>query len=163
MKRYPMHSGSFNLWREGIENRLFIPQFHGREHLNITSWLRALRSGNKDTLTAFDQHMFGISPRNHVDSGHYQSAFNIRDLAEIDFLAEVIRDGLNLFEELFGYRAAFFVPANGYFNNRLEKNLLESGIKYVGASKIQHEPIGNNKYKRRFHYMVKKINIIRFT
>src|SRR5665648_426797 len=54
LKRYPEHSGSFELWKEGKEKRLFVPQFHGREHLNVFNWLKALRSGEIDTLAAFE-------------------------------------------------------------------------------------------------------------
>ena len=31
-----------DLWRQGIDERLFVPAFHGREHLSVTRWLKAL-------------------------------------------------------------------------------------------------------------------------
>lgn len=34
LNRYPGCEKSFDLWQEGIKKRLFVPQFHGREHLN---------------------------------------------------------------------------------------------------------------------------------
>src|SRR5699024_4439183 len=34
-KRYPKHSGSLDLWKEGKEQGIFFPQSHGREHLNV--------------------------------------------------------------------------------------------------------------------------------
>ena len=50
LKRYPAHDRVYELWKEGIEKRLFVPIFHGREHLNVQRWLRALRSGHRSTL-----------------------------------------------------------------------------------------------------------------
>ena len=38
------YTGAWNLWQEGIEKNIIVPQFHGREHLNITLWMKALQS-----------------------------------------------------------------------------------------------------------------------
>ena len=46
---------------KGIQNRLLVPAFHGREHLNVQRWLRALRSGCESTLLAFNYSVTGIS------------------------------------------------------------------------------------------------------
>jgi hypothetical protein len=156
LKRYPGHSKSFDLWKEGIKNRLFIPQFHGREHLNVTAWLKALRNGNADTLLAFKNRVYGITPRAYLSNVSYQAAFDIEDISEIVYHKEVIREGLGLFENLFGYKARYFIPTNGPFNNQLEKVASECGVKYIGTSKIQLEPIGNNKTRKVFHKIGQK-------
>ncbi|WOK05370.1 hypothetical protein RT717_20015 [Imperialibacter roseus] len=152
LKKYPNHSNSFSLWQQGIQSGVFIPEFHGREHLNVSSWLRALRAGNEDTLTAFEHGVYGITPRNPINHVSYQAAFDIDDLAEINYLKSVLEEGLTLFQQLHGYSASFFVPTNGPFNNGLEECLDGNGIKYIGASKIQLEPIGGGQFRRRFHY-----------
>ncbi len=156
LKKYPDHARSFELWKEGITRKIFIPEFHGREHLNVTSWLRALQSNNRDTVIAFENGVYGITPKNPINNITYQSAFNIENISEIPFLQNVIRDGLNLFEELFGYKASVFVPTNGWFNNYLENELFNSGVKFIGVSKIQKEPIGDGKIKRIYHYLGQK-------
>src|SRR5690554_6649173 len=38
-EKYPKRNKVFDLWREGYENRLFHPQFHGREHVNVVRWM----------------------------------------------------------------------------------------------------------------------------
>ncbi len=38
--RYSYHVNVLSLYKEGIQNKLFIPIFHGREHLNVQSWMR---------------------------------------------------------------------------------------------------------------------------
>jgi hypothetical protein len=156
LKRYPEHRKSFDLWKEGIVKRLFVPQFHGREHLNVCSWLKALRNGNSDTLAAFENRVYGITPRHPINNISYQAAFDIDELKEIEYQKSVLREGLELFEQLFGYKARFFVPTNGPFNNSLEEVLHECGIKYIGASKIQKEPLGKGKLKKQFHYIGQK-------
>jgi hypothetical protein len=153
LKRYPQHSGSFELWKEGAKKQLFVPQFHGREHLNVSNWLKALREGEQDTMKAFQHNVYGITPRNPINHVSYQAAFDFVDIAEIEYQKTVIREGLALFEKIHGYKASFFVPTNGPFNNTLEQVTAAMGIKYMGASKIQAEPIGNGQFKKRFHYL----------
>jgi hypothetical protein len=156
LKKYPGHAGSFNLWKEGIKNRLFVPQFHGREHLNVTAWLKALRNGNQDTLLAFKHKVYGITPRDFHGNVSFQAAFDIEDITEIDYHKDVIKQGLELFEKLFGYKATYFIPTNGPFNNHLEIVAAEYGIKYMGTSKIQLEPIGQGRTRKVFHRIGQK-------
>jgi len=38
---------TFNLIKEGISSDIYVPQLHGREHLHVCSWLKALQEGDK--------------------------------------------------------------------------------------------------------------------
>lgn len=151
LKRYPNHAKSYDLWKEGIKNRLFIPQFHGREHLNVLGWLKALRNGNQDTLLAFKNKVYGITPRDLPGHISFQAAFDIENISEVNYHKEVIKEGLELFEKLFGYKARYFIPTNGPFNNQLEAVAAENGIKYIGTSKIQLESLGGGRTRKVFH------------
>jgi hypothetical protein len=153
LKRYPYHKGSFNLWKDGYKQKLFVPQFHGREHLNVLNWLKALREGEKDTLFGFDHEVYGLVPRNPVNHVYYQAAFDLDKIEEIEYQKSVIEEGLSLFEEIHGYNASYFIPTNGPFNNVLEEAAARMGIKYMGVAKIQEEPVGEGKFKRRLHYI----------
>jgi len=157
LKSYKGCENSFDLWKKGIEEKLFIPQMHGREHLNVLMWLRALRNGDKNTIIAFNEGMWGFVPDHNTLPGiYFQQAFLPDNPAEIELHKKVIIDGLNLFEKIFGFRAKYFVPPNGLFNNSLNKTLLENGIKYRSSSKIQKEPLGNGKYRKVIHWLGQK-------
>lgn len=54
LKRYPHHDRSFQLWQEGIKNKVFMPQFHGREHLNFQKWMKFLQNDH-DTRFCFEK------------------------------------------------------------------------------------------------------------
>ena len=158
-KKYPQHDKVHDLWKQGIQNRLLVPAFHGREHLNAQRWLRAVQSGCKSTLLAFDQGVTGISQGiDGVKLGSYQAAFDIDTLADIEYQKEVLKTGLDVFEKLYGYRSTFFIPTNGPFNNQLEPVAKRLGIDYLGTGKIQLEPLGNNQYKKHVRYLGKKSN-----
>ena len=156
-KRYDAHDKVHDLWQNGIQERLLVPAFHGREHLNEQRWMRALQSGCQSTLLAFDHGVTGISRGiDGVVLGSYQAAFDIDTLADLKYQNEVLKTGLDIFEKLYGYRSKFFIPTNGPFNNELEPIVKSLGIDYLGTSKIQLEPLGNNQYKRHVRYLGKK-------
>jgi hypothetical protein len=153
LKGLPGHEGSFELWKKGMSERLFVPQFHGREHLNVRVWLKALQQGHPDTIFAFDHQVYGFTPREPVSRVYYPDAFDFEKTEELDYQKTVIIEGLDLFEKLFGTRARFFVPTGGPFNNFLGGVLFDGGIQYIGVSKIQIEPLGDGRVRKRFHYL----------
>ena len=154
LKRYPAHSRVYELWKEGIEKRLFVPIFHGREHLNVQRWLRALREGHRSTLLAFENGVTGIyNGINGEPIPNFQAAFDLDTAEDLPYMAEVLSTGLGLFEKLYGYRSKYFVPTNGPFNNSLESVLKNNGVEYINSGKIQREPLGNGQYKRNVRFL----------
>lgn len=156
-KRYPEHDKVCDLYKYGIANRIFYPVFHGREHLNAQRWLRFLQQGNKSVLCAFDYGITGIS-RDLFGKAlpAFQAAFDLDDVKDLQFMEKLIEEGTDEFENLWGYRAKYFVPTNGPFNNSLEKKLNEVGIEYILGERVQREPQGGGKYKKKFHWIGKK-------
>lgn len=146
-KRYSNHDRVYDLWKEGIEKRLMLPIFHGREHLNAQFWMRALRDKNKSTLVGFDNEVTGMPGIKGEKLPDFQAAFQIDTINDLVYQKEVLKTGLDLFEELYGYRSRYFVPTNGPFNNTLEKDLYKHGVKYINTGKKQKEPLGNGQYK----------------
>lgn len=146
--RYPEHDRVYDLWKKGIEERLIVPIFHGREHLNVQRWLRALQNGNKSTLLAFENGVTGIyNGINGESIPEFQAAFDLDSIEDLPYMKDVLNTGLDLFERLYGYKSKYFVPTNGPFNNTLEKDLFEAGVRYINTGKKQREPLGNGKYK----------------
>lgn len=157
LKRYRGCENSFSLWKEGIEKRLFVPQFHGREHLNVKVWMRALRSGHKRTRQAFENGMWGISTANDpAISIEFQAAFNFIDPEDLNLHKAIIISGLSLFNLLFGFSAIYFVPPNGPFNSNLEDTCFNNGIRLISVPKLQFEPVGEGKERKRIHWTGQK-------
>lgn len=152
-KRYDNHEKVYELWKEGIAKRLIVPIFHGREHLNAQFWLRALQTGNKSTLLGFENRVTGMPGIKGEKLPDFQAAFDIDTKADLPYQKDVIKTGLDLFEHLYGYRSKYFVPTNGPFNNSLEKDLLDAGIKYINTGKKQREPLGDGQYRINTRYL----------
>ena len=156
-KRYPQSDRIHSLWKQGIEERLLVPVFHGREHLNVQRWMKLLQEGNETLRIAFEYSVSTL-PReiNGEELTDLRAAFDIDTQNDLKYLEKVIDTGLDEFESLFGYKSTFFIPTNGPFNNNLEELLSKKGVKYIGTGKIQHEPLGEGKYKKHFRYLGKK-------
>lgn len=154
-KRYPNHDRVYELWNKGINERLIVPVFHGREHLNAQIWMRALQRGNRSTITAFNCEVTGIPSKgiNGETVPDFQAAFDIETIKDLPYQKEVLKTGLDLFEHLYGYRSKYFVPTNGPFNNTLEKDLYDNGVEFINTGKKQLEPLGDGKYKTNTRFL----------
>lgn len=154
LNRYPNSDKVIDLYKQGISERLFVPIFHGREHLNAQRWLRVLQSGNKSVLKTFQHGVTAV----HIGPGKeflgdFQAAFDLDVPEDVYYMKDVLAEGLDLFEKLWGYKSPYFVATNGPFNNSLEQVLAEKEVKYILGERFQREPLGNGNYKKRFHYI----------
>jgi hypothetical protein len=155
--RYNGDIKSFDLWLEGKSKKLFEPQLHGREHLNVNAWMSALKSGHRETMLAFKEGIWGFVPdKDNLNMTDYQAAFLFRSLSELEDQKKIVKEGVDLFSGLLGYKPDYFVPPNGPFHNSLNKELISNGIRFRSSAKIQHEPIGDGESRRVLHWLGQK-------
>lgn len=154
LKRYYGSEDVFSLWKEGIHNRLFTPQFHGREHLNVSMWMNALRANDSETMLAFNEGMWAFIPKYYNGMGlEYEAAFQLSQLSKLQDQIGIIESGTELFEKLFGYKAKYFVPPNGRIGNKLNETCKRNGIQYRSAPLTQYEAVEKGKPKKVYHWL----------
>ncbi len=146
------YEGTWELWKEGMEKKLIFPQFHGREHLNLKFFMESLQRGNFQAQTAFNNRSFAAITDKLFPGVGYTAAFAFTDFNDNEYFKEIIRDGLNAFEKVFGFRAKYFVSPGASFNRVLEQTMFENDIKFIDKKFITSEALGNDKYKKVFHY-----------
>lgn len=145
LNRGVVHNGAFEMWKQGMDEGVFHPQFHGREHLNVKKWLKTLRSGNEVTRLAFDLGTFGLTSA--VDASiknNYMGAFNSGlddDIKEYD---KIITEGLALFEQLFGYKSESFIATTYTWSPKIEASLKRNGVKFLQGMVYQHIPLDDD-------------------
>lgn len=154
LERYN-HSNILNLWAEGKNAKVFIPEFHGREHLNVATWMRALKNKDQDTLVLFENQCWGFKNKNQYNI-NYQAAFDLEYEEDLDLQKEIIKSGLDEFEQLHSSRARYFVPPNGPINNSLLQSADLKGIELVCTAKVQVEPLGRGETRKKYHWMGKR-------
>lgn len=152
--RFKQTSGSFQLIKEGMEKRLFKPQYHGREHLNVAQWMMNLRSKDPDLLLAFENGVFGIeTKKREVKRSNFMAAFDYECEEEKQEVNSIIRDGYDKFLQIFQFRPlSMIAPCNTWHPDQ-EVVLNAMGIKYIQGLIIQYIPqVGKAKYKIARHY-----------
>ncbi|TKG95415.1 hypothetical protein EYV94_08200 [Puteibacter caeruleilacunae] len=156
LKQYTSHDNAFDLWKEGIGVKIFHPQFHGREHLNVDQWLKGLQRGEKHQLRAFKNRMISITGVNEGTRFDFMEALDYYTESEYEHKATILQEGMDLFEKQFGYRSKSFI-ANCYIWNQKNEDALQSkGVEYIQGIPNQIQPKLNNKghsYLYKKHYL----------
>ena len=161
LKRYPHHDRSFELWKEGMKNNLFQIQFHGREHLNAQMWMQLLRKNVDSVRKAFDKEVFCKELEKQDDPRRQVlAAFNVANKEDYTFAYNAIKEGLDLFEKLFGFRPFTMIAPNYTWDAEIEKAAWQNGIRVMQGGHVQrpsyYAKSQGAKYKR--HHTGQKSN-----
>lgn len=152
LQRYYGTDLTFSLWKEGIEAGIFIPQYHGREHINVSLWLKGLQNKDYNLLTAFNHKTVGVTMSNPSKTMRsYLAAFDYGDENEYVNLEKICKEGLILFNEIFGYSATLFTSPSLIHSINLEQHLAEDGIQFIDRAKISHILLGNGVYRKKYY------------
>lgn len=162
-----------DLLGQGITERLFFPQLHGREHLHALAWLYELRLGNKELLKAFEWESWGI-PYNPLWKSRRKNLLAALDLYgfdnESEFQRKWINESVNIFESYFKFKPSTFIPPAYTWHNQIAIDLLKEGIQGIQGIPLQYEPKKESSkmlYRRRLHINGQGVgnyrNIIRLT
>lgn len=150
------YNNTWEVWKNGMTAGLIQPQSHGREHFNLNAFNSKLENKDYELLLALQNRSF-IS---FGDTGHAtvksSAAFEFWKLSENEQLKDIISDGLNQFEKVFGFRSTHFNPPGGREHPYIHKTLKENGIKYLDTPFVKQEHQGEGKYKRILNWTGKK-------
>lgn len=129
------------LWKLGYDDQLFYPQYHGREHLNVDQWMNALRSGDPYVCKAFNYRMISISGFQQKLKFDFMESLDFFSVKEKNSKYEITKQGLEQFEELFGFKSRSFIANCYVWDSNLESVLKSCGIDYLQGNLYQLCPI----------------------
>ena len=139
-KRYPMHGTNLELWKQGKDAKVFHPQYHGREHLNVSLFMEALQRNDRDAHFGFVNQMPGSIPLGpEVKGNPYVEAMRYHSLQDKEEKLNIFLEGLDLFEELFGYRSASVIPPNHYWSPDFSDPAVRAGVRFIQGMRIYKE------------------------
>ena len=138
--KYPQnHHHVLELVRKGINEGIFKPQCHGREHFNVLAWMRALQACKQEVVDAFNYNMCGIAPMDNPQLGNrYMVAFESRSAEEQEYVCHAVEEGLVGFEQLWGFPSMSFVAPCYTWNESIESVLHNHCVQLIQTSRIQH-------------------------
>jgi len=140
-RQYPKHARCFDLWKEGLEQGIFFPQCHGREHLNVSKYMSDLQSGCDDQHFGFSLKKPGMIPKSVANGkNEYQEAANYNSSEDKTEKLAIFLESLELFERLFGYRSRSFIPPTYKWSPDFDKDFSDSGVRYYQGRAKMIEP-----------------------
>jgi len=156
-RKYPRHHKNFALWKQGMEAKVFHPQYHGREHLNVSLFMDALRRGDEATHFGFSHHMPGCIPLGpRVEGNPYVEALRYDSLQDKEDKLKIFLEGLEIFEELFGYRSESIIPPNYAWSPDFNQAVWEQGVRYFQGLRLMGEPVPGQKSRQHSIYLGKR-------
>jgi hypothetical protein len=152
------HANCFDLYKQGMANNVFRPQFHAREHVNVKRWMKALQQQQPDVLYAFNHNMAGLFPKFVKGGNKYVVALDYDEINDPDEKLQILEDGLEIFEKLFNYRSSSFIAPNYVWDTKYEPDLFKAGVKYLQGVSYQSEPDHSKKRNKIYHFTGQKKN-----
>jgi hypothetical protein len=141
LKSYPEHQRSFELWQQGIASGLFQPQFHGREHLHVQRWLKGLSDKNSETANVFRHRLYALcSTASTENRKSYMAAYEWDNDNDRSFTMNAVKQGLQMFKDIFGYESLSAIAPNYTWNSEMEKVMYQNGVRYLQGSMVQRSP-----------------------
>jgi hypothetical protein len=145
-------SNVLKLANEGMKDDIFKPQFHGKEHVNVPLWLQLLHTDDNFKV-ALEQGLWGLSKDVFPKmTKSVQATYHSRDDS---YIKDSVSTGLNVFEDIFGFRSKSFIPNNYIFPSHLTDFLKSQGIDVMQGMKYLLSPDEDdyqlNKIRRNFH------------
>ena len=145
LKRYPGHERAFSLWKEGIRENVFKPQFHGREHLEAYNIISkdekdGVAVSIEEGLVLFEK-IFGFKSRSMIAPCYVWDDY-IEDIAYKNGVKYLQGGYIQRHSE---YHSDFGKRFSGHYFGETNKN----GQKYL-IRNCTFEPSQNPKYNADF-------------
>lgn len=158
LNKYPNHDRVIALYKEGINNNFIRPQFHGREHVHVFHWLASLQSGDLITHEAFNNNMFTLNKEKKDNCRSvFLDAMGTYDPTQVENAALAIKEGLEIFEKIWGFRSKTIIPPCYVWHPDIEIFFKREGIKIIQSNPAQIIPQeGSDKYKIKRRYTGQK-------
>lgn len=137
-ERYYGDAKAIELMRQGMDEGVFMPQCHGREHFNVAQWMRGLQEGDEDLLTAFRFGTCGIAPKNHPEQGNkLMKALYAETEEEQNQIDEIVDEGLQMFENLWWFKSKTFVAPCYCWSELTEGVLNKYGVELIQTARAK--------------------------
>lgn len=146
------YAGTWELWKQGLAEKILVPQFHGREHLNVNVFEEKLGKQDPELLMQLKNRSFTCITNTGYKTVSALASFDFWGIEENGRFKDIITDGLNKFEAVFGYRAKNFTPPGYRAHPVLYNTLKKNGIHFVDTAFIANQHQGKGRYKKQLNY-----------
>lgn len=157
--RYAASNNVLSLVKQGIDQNIFVPESHGREHVQVNWYLEELQNENSMARKVFDNEFFFLEAKHLSNSKRGRglgAAFDVWNLADIQTHKKVIATGLEIFKKQYGYSSTIFTPPAIFYNPAIETDLVANNIQWLDVGRFFKTPQVGGGEKRQFNYLGRK-------
>jgi hypothetical protein len=127
-------------WRELVQRGVLAPEYHGREHLHVRSWMNALRH-DPIVRKGFDRQVFSVNASGvPAVLRQFRAAYFFETKQDLPELHSAIVSGARAFADIFGRSPTSFCPPNNVFHPLLYGGLEEAGLRMLASPLRRVEP-----------------------
>lgn len=129
-------------WRTGVAEGLLVPQYHGREHLQVRAWMEQL-AHDGPVRAGFEHGYYSVALPGVPDALRgFRAANFFRSLDELPDLGAIIASGADCFEAEFGRRPDIYCPTNNIFHPALYPAVRAAGCRALVRHVRNKQPDG---------------------
>lgn len=145
------YEGAWELWKEGIVKGLMRPEFHGREHFNLKVFEEKLAKEDPALILSLENRSLSNIGYSGYSSIGWTASFSFWDpVKDTSYFPQMIKEGLDFFEQVYGYRSVAFTPPAQQVPSDLEFELRNFGLEALDKPFFQKKHLGFGKYKIDF-------------
>ncbi len=156
LKRYPVSDRVFEMEQQGCREGIFVPQFHAREHIQTSRWMKALKAGNPDLRRAFDYEIISHAlPGANTCASFFMDAFNADSTADLAAINANCSEGLDIFENTWGFKSRTVIAPCYYWHPASETLFADKEVRALQGIRVQkvpglnHQPAG---FRKSYHF-----------
>ena len=143
-------NSSFKCWQEGIASGLLFPQLHGREHLNVFSWMESVKNQKSIERDVFRFGMMGIPNKEYPSLGNIHQITFDNDFSQenvMKFHENALKNAQDIFKDIFGFHSESFIAPVYTWNEFIESVLKNIKVKYLQGGRYQNLPLKKSVIK----------------
>lgn len=149
-----------DLWKNGLNNGIFMPQLHAREHVKYWTWIEDLLLSKNEALLTFDLSMCGVPEKVSKSKTSYFNPIYVssKELKNYNInLDKLVGDGANLFQKEFGFKSKTVIAPNCTWIDEVEKLWEKNHIKYIQGGYLQDNY--NSILRHIPHFLAQKSDV----
>lgn len=147
-KQYPQNGDVMATIQKGIKDQIYVPQYHGREHIHVKRWMQAINSDSKKEQLAFAKKAIissEIKGSSDIYPHDYFKGFDFYSEDEKCEIENVHLEGLKIFKEIYQMPSVSFVAQGSVFDDHILDGLSKMGVSLISGQQLA--PNGQNKYQ----------------
>jgi hypothetical protein len=121
-------------WQEGLQRRVFYPQYHGRYHCRPESWLQDLQTGTPGARELCAAGCFGGLSLLQGQGWRYHSEYldwQTGRVPDEGALSRCLEESLGIFERVFGMRSLSTIAPHYIYPDGMDRLWQQAGIRYL--------------------------------